>query len=421
MSVATLWREAFGLDNSTVVESVEWDEDRDAVVASVRPKKGSLLCCGRCGTPSPGYDQGEGVRQWRTMDLGTVPAYIEGPAPRVNCPSHGPTVAAVPWARHGSRQTAWFEDQVAWLAVHTSKLAVTALMRIAWATVGVIIARVVAESREQRDPFNGLRRIGIDEISFKRGHKYIMVVVDHDTGRLIWAAEGHDKKTLAKFFDLLGAKRCKNIRLVSADAAEWIGELVAWRCKNAILCTDPFHVVKWATEALDEVRRAVWNEARQNGQKALAKELKGTRYALWKNPDDLTKRQEAKLSWIQKTNAPLFRAYLLKEQLRQVFALRGREGQRLLDAWIMWASRSRLDPFVKLARSIRKNRAGIDAALAHGLSNAIVESTNTKLRLLMRIAYGFRNTDNLIALMLLDRGGHCPSLPGRPLTPRRAR
>lgn len=416
MSTLSLWREAFGLDKTTVITSVEWDEDRDAFVASVRPNKRWKWCCGRCGVPSPGYDQGEGIRQWRTMDLGYTPAYLEGPAPRVNCAEHGPTVAAVPWARHGSRQTSWFENQVAWLATHTSKLAVTALMRIAWVTVGMIIKRVVDESRAQRDPFDGLRRIGIDEISFKRGHKYIMVVVDHDTGRLVWAAEGHDKKTLAKFFDLLGAKRCKNIKLVSADAAGWIGDLVKWRCKNATLCIDPFHVVKWATEALDEVRKAVWSQARENGQKALARELKGTRYALWKNPDDLTVRQEAKLSWIQKTNAPLFRAYLLKEQLRQVFSLRGQQGQQLLDGWISWASRSRLEPFMKLAKSIKKNRAGINAALEYGLSNAIVESTNTKLRLLMRVAYGFRNTDNLIALMLLDRGGYCPSLPGRPLS-----
>jgi transposase len=415
VSDLSLWREAFGLDKTTVISSVAWDEDRDAFVASVRPHKRWKSCCGRCGVPSPGYDQGEGVRQWRTLDLGSTPAYLESAAPRVSCPDHGVTVAAVPWARHGSRQTSWFEDQVAWLAVHTSKRAVTMLMRIAWATIGMVIKRVVDESLVERDPFQGLTRIGIDEISFKRGHKYIMVVVDHDTGRLIWAAEGHDKKTLAKFFSLLGAERCRKLKLVSADAAPWIGELVRYRCKNATLCIDPFHVVKWATEALDEVRRAVWNEARKSGQKALGRELQGTRYALWKNPEDLTERQEAKLAWVQKTNAPLFRAYLLKEQLRQVFVLRGKHGQQLLDAWISWATRCRLTPFVKLAKSIKANRDGINAALRHGLSNAIVESTNTKLRLLMRIAYGFRNTDNLIALMLLDRGGHCPPLPRRPL------
>jgi len=408
----SLWREAFGLGNATVIEAVEWDEGRDAFVASVRPRKGAALRCGRCGEPAPGYDQGDGLRRWRAMDIGATPAYIEAPAPRVDCAEHGPTVVAVPWARHGSRQSSSFEDQVAWLATNTSKSAVVALMRVAWVTVGAIVARVVAESRAERDPFDGLRRIGIDEISFKRGRKCMMVVVDHDTGRLVWAAEGHDKATLAKFFDLLGAKR---IRLVSADGAGWIHELVKWRCKRATICVDPFHVVKWATDALDEVRRQVWNDARREGDRQLARGLKGARYALWKNADDLTERQGAKLAWIQRSNAPLYRAYLLKEQLRQVFALRGQRGQRLLDVWLSWALRSRLAPFVKVARSIRANRAGIDAALHHGLSNALVESTNTKLRLLMRIGYGFRNTGNLIALMLLDRGGHCPPLPGRPI------
>lgn len=415
MSTLSLWREVFGLDKQTVISSVHWDSDDDVIVARVRPNKRFAPSCGRCGAKAPKYDNGDGERRWRAMDIGATPAYLEGPAPRVNCSIHGPTVVLVPWARHGSRQTSWFEEQVAWLAIHTSKLAVTMLMRIAWATVGVIIARVVAESIANTDPFDGLRRIGIDEISFKRGHKYLTVVVDHDTRRLIWVAEGRDKKTLAKFFSKLGAERCKKIELVSADAAEWIGDVVKWRCKNATLCIDPFHVVKWATEALDEVRKEVWNDARKNNQKSLARELKGTRYALWKNPEDLTERQEAKLSWVQKTNAPLYRAYLLKEQLRQVFRLRGEQGMQLLDCWCSWAQRCRLNSFVKLARKIRKHRDGIRAALTHGLSNALIESTNTKLRLLMRVGFGFRNTDNLIALMLLDRGGHCPPLPGRRL------
>lgn len=130
-------------------------------------------------------------------------------------------------------------------------------------------------------------------------------------GRLVWAAVGRDKKTLRGFFDLLGKERCKKIRLVSADAAEWIADVVAERCKKATLCTDGFHVVSWATEALDEVRRQVWNDARRKGMTAHAKELKGCRYALWKNPEDLTSRQQAKLAWIAGVNNRLYRAYLL--------------------------------------------------------------------------------------------------------------
>jgi transposase len=184
-------------------------------------------------------------------------------------------------------------------------------------------------------------------------------------------------------------------------------------CQNAELCLDPFHIVQWATKALDEVRREVWNAARKGGQKTLAKDLKGARFALWKNPADLTQRQAATLAGIAKTNAPLYRAYLLKEQLRQVFQLKGNEGIALLDAWLKWASRSRLPSFVKLARSIRKHRCGIEAALTHQLSNARVESVNTKLRLLTRIAFGFRSPEALVALAMLDLGGMCPPLPGR--------
>jgi transposase len=272
---------------------------------------------------------------------------------------------------------------------------------------------VVADAEANTDRFAGLRRIGIDEISYKRGHKYLTVVVDHETGVLLWAHPGRDQKTLEKFFDSLGEQRCAQITLVSADAAEWIANVVAERCKNAELCLDPFHIVAWATKALDEVRREVWNAARRSGQKTLAKDLKNARFALWKNPQDLTERQTATLAGIAKTNAPLYRAYLLKEQLRQVFQLKGADGIALLDAWLKWASRSRLPPFVKLARSIREHRAGIDAALTHRLSNARVESVNTKLRLLTRIAFGFRSPEALVALAMLDLGGLCPPLPGR--------
>jgi transposase len=209
----------------------------------------------------------------------------------VNCPAHGPTVAQVPWARHDAGHTRHFDDQVAWLVTHTPKSAVSDLMGIAWRTVGSVIARVVADGRAAHDPFCGLRRIGIDEISYKSRHRYLTVVVDHDSGRLVWAAVGRDKKTLRGFFDLVGEERCAEITVVSADGAEWIADVVRERCLNATLCIDAFHVVQWATDALDEVRRDVWNSARRSGMTEHARELKGARFALWKNPEDLTRRQ----------------------------------------------------------------------------------------------------------------------------------
>jgi transposase len=282
------------------------------------------------------------------------------------------------------------------------------------------VARVARDAEASTDRLGNLRRIGSDEISHKRGHRYLTVVVDHDTGRLLWAAPGRDAKTLGRFFHLLGTERCAAIRLVSADGAEWVSTAVATHCPKAEICIDPFHVVQWGTRALDEVRRQVWNAARRGGQKALARELKGARFALWKNPEDLTRSQATRLALISRTNEPLYRAYLLKEQLRQVFQLPWEEAVILLDRWLAWARRSQLAPFIELAKTIASYREGIEAALIRRLSNARIESVNTRLRLLMRVAFGFRSTDALIALAMLSLGGLCPPLPGRPRRRRRA-
>jgi transposase len=415
-----------GVEN-TVIEDVEYDEDAEVVVAHVRPRRAGHGRCGSCGARAPWYDSGGGRRRWRGLDLGTIEVFLEADAPRVNCPVHGPTVRQVPWARHAAGHTHGFDQQVAWLATQCSKTAITELMRIAWRTVGAIITRVWADTAGDLDLFAGLRRIGIDEISYKRNYKYLTVVVDHDTGRLVWAGVGRDKATVRSFFDALGPERCGQITHVSADGANWIGEVVAERCPGAIRCADPFHVVKWATSALDEVRRQAWNAARAdtrtlrarrsagkvNRADGHAKALKNSRFALWKNPENLTTRQAAKLAWIAKAEPTLHRAYLLKEGLRLVFQLPYQEAVDALEAWISWARRCRIERFVKLQRTIVTYKTEILASIEHGLSNGLIESVNTKIRLITRMAFGFASPDALIALAMLNLGGHRPALPGR--------
>jgi transposase len=344
---------------------------------------------------------------------------VEAAAPRVECRQHGVVVARVPWARHGSWFTREFEEQVAWLATHCSKSAVCELVRISWLSVGRIIERVVAEQENRRgDPLAGLQRIGIDELSYRKGQRYITVVVDHDSGRLVWAADGRDKQTVARFFEVLGPERSAGLKLVSSDLGEWITRVVALRCPQATLCLDPFHVVALATIALDEVRREVWNEARRSGDKTGARWLKGARWALWKRPERLSERQRAKLQTIEQINRRLYRAYLLKEQLRIVFQERDPDAAvALLDAWLSWARRCRIASFVKLAATIKEHYDGIAATLRHRLSNARIEAINTTLRLICRRAYGFHSADALIALAMLTVGGLRPSLPGRTTNP----
>ena len=421
---AKVWRRLFGVDDATVIEAVEFDDELDAVVAHVRPRRLRKWRCGRCGRRAPGYDRGEGRRRWRALDLGSLRAFVEADAPRVSCPVHGPTVIQVPWARHGAGHTRDFDETVAWLAVHCSKTAVCELVRVAWRTVGSILTRVAADIDARVDRFAGLRRIGIDEIAYKRGHRYLTVVVDHDRRRLVWAAPGRDEATLQAFFDALGPDRAQKISQVSADAAPWIKHVVERACPNATLCADPFHVVAWAMDALDEVRRQVWNETRggrpastgstRRGSRPRAgNQIKRTRWALWKNPENLTVHQRHQLEWLAGNHPRLWRAYRMKEGLRYVFAVKGDEGKHALDRWLTWASRSKLPAFVELARRIRRHRTAIDATLDTGLSNALVESTNTKLRLITRVAFGFHRPQPLIALAMLSLGGHPPALPNR--------
>ena len=376
-------------------------------------------------SPPPGYDLGDGRRRWRALDLGTTKVFLEAAAPRVRCRTHGVTVAAVPWARHGAGHTRDFDDLAAWLAVRTSKSAVMELLRVAWRTVGSIVTRVNADIDAIVDRLDGLRRIGIDEISYKRGHRYLIVVVDHDRGRLVWAGPGRNDTALNVFFDELGPERAALLTHVSADMADWIARVVADRAPNAVRSADPFHVVVWAIEALDIERRRAWNQAkgrratrglglaRQGRSTGDAKHISKSRYALWKNPGDLTSRQRAQLDWIAKTDPRLWRAYLLKEGLRYVFAVKGNDGKIALDQWASWARRSRIPAFVQLQRRIRTHREAIDVALDTGLSQGLIESTNNKIRLLTRVAFGFHGHEPLIALAMLALGSHPPRLPGR--------
>ena len=416
-----LWGRLLGLQDA-VVEDVSLQDTTGQVVAHVRIAAKAARRCGRCLARSPRYDKGSGRRRWRHLDAGTLTVHLEAEAPRVSCRRCGVVTCHIPWARAGAGHSLDFDHQVAWLATTCSKTATATLIRIAWRTVGAIVTRVWADIDACTDRFANVRRIGIDEISYKKGHRYLTVVVDHDTGRLLWAAVGQDAETVDEFFDALGPERCAAITHVSADAAHWIAKSVRAHCPNAIRCADAFHVVAWATKALDQVRRDAWNTAAGRARNSAvtgrnstgaARALKTGRWALWKNPEDLTTGQHDKLAWIAKTDPRLWRAYLLKEGLRHVFKVKGAAGRVALDRWLSWATRCRIPAFTELATKIKRNRAEIDNALEHNLSNALIESMNTKIRQITRTAYGFTNPEALIALALLAHGGHRPPLPGR--------
>ncbi|MGH3885205.1 MAG: ISL3 family transposase [Pseudonocardiaceae bacterium] len=383
----------------------------------MRPKLAYASRCSRCDRRCPGYDLSPAPRRWRGLDMGTTQVFLQYRTTRVACPVHGVVVASVPWARPGSRFTTACEDTCAWLVCHAALSVVAVLLRVAWRSVSDIVARVVAARGQASDRLAGLRRIGIDEISYRKGQRSLLVVTDHDTGRLVWAGTNRNQQTLGRFFDNLGTDRAAALTHVSADGAEWIHDVVTARAPKPCCVWHAFHVVAWATEALDQVRRAMVNQLRAGGQTEEANALKASRWALLKNPPNLTGDHRTTLAGIAQANGGLYRAYLLKEQLREIFACRDPDtAKALLGGWISWAQRCRLPAFVRLATTIKHFRTLILNAVEHGLSNARSEATNTHLRLLTRRAYGYRSPDALIAMADLTRGGLCPPPPRRSWT-----
>ena len=355
-----------------------------------------------------------------------MPVVIKAKAPRIRCEKHGVLVQRFPWARHGSRFTRVFEDTGVWLSLHASRKTVAEYLRVSWDTVGPMVSRVEKELSAGQNRFNHLVRIGIDETSYKKGHKYITVIVDHDTNTVIWVGKKHGKSVLESFFKELTEEQRASIRFVTGDGARWIKDTVGEYCPGAEFCIDPFHVVSWMTDVLDQVRREEWNKARTELAKAkkvakdkvaVAKErvdlMKSSKYPLLMNPDSLSESYQAKLSQILLENRRLATAYRLKEELRLIFKLKPEEVKPALLKWRRRAWSSRNPLLVELQRKIKRHMDAIVATVEHGLSNARIEATNNKIKLTIRMAYGFRNIDNLIAMVMLRCGGLPVALPGR--------
>ena len=325
---------------------------------------------------------------------------------RVKCPTHGVLTEAVPFARAGSRFSADFEDLVAFLATQMDKSAICRLVRVDWDSVGRMITRVMATGLDPAR-LDGLFEIGVDEVSWRRHHKYLTLVSSHQSRRIVWGAEGRGAATLDEFFSELGEHRSGELTAVSMDMSAGYAKSVrgAGHAPQAIICYDPFHVMQLGTKALDTVRRQHWQEMRA-ADPAGAKRFKGARWCLLKNPTDLDDDQAATLRRLRHHGGAVWRAYTLKEALRAIFSdgLDPDEVGVLLDRFCSKASRSGLKPFVTLARTIRKHRAGILAAVRLGVNNARHEGLNRRVRLIVNRAYGFHSAQAALALIMLTVG-----------------
>jgi transposase len=405
MRVTTVFRRMLGVSRMSV-SGVSIEEK--GVVVAVAPGN-RLPRCGGCGKRAPGYDR-VSVRDWRHLGIGSTRIWLRYAPRRVECHACGVRVEKVPWAASGSLFTLAFEEMVAYLAQGTDQTKVTRLMGIAWQTVGSIVERVVDRCLDP-ERLKGLRTIGVDEFSYRKRHRYLTLVVDHEKKRVVWTGKGRSAEVLKGFFDLLGPEGRASIGTVTVDLAGSYTKAVTEAVPQATICYDRFHVQRLASAAVDQVRRAEVNQAEDADA---GRDLKSSRFALLRNPWNLTKKDGEKLSVIQETNQRLYRAYLLKEALRDALDCpepRGAMGK--IREWLAWASRSKLKPFVRVARTVRSHLSGVAAYLLSRLTNGFTEGINNMIRMIARRAFGFHSAEALSSMIFLNCGGIqlAPALP----------
>ena len=446
------------------VRAVRFEPDRVVVTVALRAR---CLRCPKCSYSTRHRENRQRHDSvWRHLDLGRWRLEVHARLRRLVCPEHGALVEAVPFARDGARFTADFDNLVAWLATKTDKTATCRLTRIDWHTVGRIIKRVADEHLGELDRLSDLFEISIDEVAWRKGHRYLTLIGDHLRRCIVWGCEGKGQAAAEQFFAELdppppppgpehakpprqapepaimvpfgpcptvpaghgirGAwldpgseiepaifARASRLTAVSMDMTGGYAASVREHAPQATIVIDNYHVVQLATKALDEVRREYWNELRRAGETAAAKQFKADRWALLKNPADLTDQQAATLAALRAAGGKIPRAWAMKEMVRAIFApgLTVETVDALINRLLARLSRSRLAPFVRLGRTIRKHRDGILAARRLKLSNAAAEALNNKVKLIVRRAYGFHSAQAALALIHLTCGPVTLTLP----------
>jgi len=412
----SVWDEVLDTEHAVVVRTYieHWPrKDRPAekvLIIVVEPDEETRDRCPECG--QRGRPAEYDVVRWRTLDVHGKRAFLESRLPRIICGQHGKITAAVPWARHDDRFSRPFEEFAAWKAAHMPWTRAAAELRITWEALANAVARVSAAASAGLDRLDGLRRIGIDEKSWGKGSgKYLVIVTDHDAGRVAWTGKGRCLATVEAFFEALGDERARLLTHVSADGADWIHPVVREKAPQAQICLDAFHVVKWAGEKLDELRRRIAGELRATGRGDEAATLGSGMWALRKDQQKLTPGQRGALAQIAVVNKPLYKGYLIKEQIREAFKVKGEQGKSLMRGVTAWAHRCRIPEFTRLARTLSRYKDSIHNTLGGGPSNGRAEALNAQVNALIARARGFRSAAALIAMIDFVYGGLCPDSP----------
>ena len=394
---------------SFVYEAVRWEETqgRPSLEVELRARANSRARCSGCGRSGSAYDRLP-ARRFEFVPLWGIKVFFVYALRRVACGSCGIRVEAIPWAQGKHRLTTTYAWFLAGWAKRLSWTGVSEAFRTTWGTVFRAVEMAVAWGRAHRN-LEGIGAIGIDEIQWQRGHKYLTLVyqIDDHCRRLLWVGQERKVKTLLRFFRWLGKERSAALRFICSDLWQPYLRVVLKKAAQAIHVLDRFHVMARMSKALDEVRA---QEAKELTAKGYEPALKHSRWLLLKRPENLTEKQEIKLAQLLQYNLRSVRSYLLKEDF-QFFWMYSSPywAGEFLDRWCKRTVRSRIEPMKKIARMLRAHRhLLLNWFRAKGLvSGGAVEGFNNKAKLTTRKAFGFR-TYHAVEVALFHTLGALP-------------
>jgi transposase len=385
-------------------------EERDggpALVVQVLPRKNGKPSCSGCGRPGPAYDRLE-ERHFEFVPVWGILVFLAYRMRRVDCTRCGVTVEMVPWCDGKNQLTTTYRWFLATWARRLSWSEVAAIYRTSWDSVSRAVGHAVAWGLAHRD-LSDVTALGIDEVAWSRGHRYLTLVYDigGEARRLLAVAEERTETSLRSCLDGLGETACSQVRYVCSDMWKPYLNVIAERLGGAVHVLDRFHVMQKFGRALDEIRAEEAKRLKRDGYEPV---LKRSRWCFLKRPENLTDKQTVKLSEVLRYNLRTVRAYLLREEFQRLWEYRSAWwAGRFLDEWTVRVMRSRLEPMKKVARTIRSHRPLIlNWFRARGeVSSGAVEGLNNKVKLVTRKSYGFR-TPQVAKLALLHNLGRLP-------------
>ncbi len=389
MRLETCIRKGLGLKAHRVREVLE-EEGRLVAVIERMPNR--RLRCSHCSRETRRIHSHRRVREWKDLGIRDQALVLRYAPVRLWCPACGPRIEHVPWAGRWQRITRALSRVIAQLSRRLSWKETAEHYGVDWKTVAGAVRSAVAWGLQRRK-WRPLHWIGIDEVSRSKGQRYLTLVYDLERGSLVWVGENRDGGTMEKFFSWLGRRRARSITVVCCDMWAVYLEAVRQKLPRATVVFDRFHIVQHLNRAVDDVRRDCWR--RLGGEEKRA--FKKTRWLWLKNPWNLARPEKARLSDLCRRNAPIVRAYYLKEAFQCFWDYRAPVwGARYLVRWLRWALRSRLEPMKRFARMIRDHQEGILAWTRLRVSNGALEGMNNKVKVVSHRAYGYRKVDTYI-------------------------